>query len=161
LIGRGEYAVVRAGSDGAEHFGLAVHNYTHSTAPNRRYVDLVTQRMLKSMLAKTRAPYTKQELADIAQQCTERENAAQKVERLMRKVAAAAMLSERIGEVFDAIVTGAAPKGTYVRVIAPPVEGRVVRGEEGMDVGDRVQVRLIETDPEKGFIDFEGVSRPR
>ncbi len=157
LIGPGEYAVVRPGGDGAEHFGLAVHNYTHSTAPNRRYVDLITQRLLKSALEKAHTPYGIGDLDELAEHCTERENAARKVERLMRKVAAAVMLEDRVGDVFEAIVTGAASKGTYVRLIAPPVEGRVVRGERGMDVGDRVQVRLIATDAEKGYIDFAGV----
>jgi VacB/RNase II family 3'-5' exoribonuclease len=154
LMGPGEYAVERAGADGEGHFGLAVHDYTHSTAPNRRYADLITQRLLKAVVAHRVAPYTEAELRDIAERCTEREDAARKVERLMRKVAAAVLLGERIGETFDAIVTGVSAKGTFVRLISPPADGRVVRGEQGMDVGDKVRVLLLSTEPERGFIDF-------
>jgi exoribonuclease-2 len=154
LMGPGEYVVERAGAEGEGHFGLAVHDYTHSTAPNRRYPDLITQRLLKAVIAHRAAPYTEAELRDIAERCTEREDAARKVERLMRKASAAVLLGERIGETFDAIVTGVSNKGTFVRLIAPPAEGRVVRGEEGMDVGDKVRVKLLETEPERGFIDF-------
>jgi exoribonuclease-2 len=155
LLGSGKYTVVRPGEDQAIHFGLAVQDYTHATAPNRRYADLVTQRLLKALLAHAPAPYAEAELEAIAERCTERDKAAKKVERRMRKVAATAFMGQRIGQVFDAIVTGAAAKGTFVRLIAPPVEGRVVRGEQGLDVGDKLRVRLIATDPERGFIDFE------
>lgn len=154
LLGAGEYTVERPGTEGEGHFGLAVHDYTHSTAPNRRYADLITQRLLKAVVAHGPMPYTEAELREIAERCTEREDAARKVERLMRKAAAAMLLSERTGETFDAIVTGVSDKGTFVRLIAPPAEGRVVRGEHGMDVGDRVRVRLLSTEPERGFIDF-------
>jgi exoribonuclease-2 len=154
LLGSGKYTVVRPGQDQVSHFGLAVQDYSHATAPNRRYADLVTQRLLKAVLAHARAPYGEAELEAIAERCTERDKAAKQVERRMRKVAATAFMTQRIGQVFDAIVTGAAPKGTFVRLIAPPVEGRVVRGEQGLDVGDRLRVRLIATDPERGFIDF-------
>ena len=155
LLGPGEYVVSGAGAEAEGHFGLAVHDYTHSTAPNRRFADLVTQRLLKSAAQSLVAPYGQPELAQIATHCTEREDAARKVERLMRKVIAANLLSQRIGEVFDGLVTGAASKGTYVRLLKFPAEGRVVRGERGIDVGDRVRVRLISVDVNKGFIDFE------
>jgi exoribonuclease-2 len=154
LLGAGEYAVVRPDEISEGHFGLAANDYTHSTAPNRRFVDLITQRLLKAGLTNAPAPYSEARLADIADHCTERQSAARKVERVMRKVIAAALLKDRIGESFDAIVTGVSVKGTFVRLIAPPAEGRVVRGEQGMDVGDRVRVRLISTSIEKGFIDF-------
>ncbi len=155
LLGPGEYAVERPGEDQGGHFGLAVHDYTHSTAPNRRYADLVTQRLIKAVLRGAASPYDGDALDTIAAHCTERENAAKKVERMMRKAATALVLSHRIGEQFDAIVTGASPKGTYVRLLHPPAEGRVMRGESGLDVGDHVRVRLLSTDAEKGFIDFE------
>jgi exoribonuclease-2 len=155
LLGAGEYAVVRPDEKSEGHFGLAANDYTHSTAPNRRFVDLITQRLLKAALTNAPAPYSEAHLADIADHCTERQSAARKVERVMRKVIAAALLKDHIGESFDAIVTGASAKGTFVRLIAPPAEGRVVRGEQGMDVGDRVRVRLVATNIEKGFIDFE------
>jgi exoribonuclease-2 len=158
LMGPGEYTVERAGAEGEGHFGLAVHDYTHSTAPNRRYADLITQRLLKAVVARHATPYTEAELREIAERCTEREDAARKVERLMRKVAAAVLLGERIGETFDAIVTGVSAKGTFVRLISPPADGRVMRGEQGMDVGDKVRVRLLSTEPERGFIDFARAS---
>lgn len=158
LMGPGEYVVERAGTEGEGHFGLAVHDYTHSTAPNRRYPDLITQRVLKAVVARRPSPYTEAELWDIAERCTEREDAARKVERLMRKASAAVLLGERIGDTFDAIVTGVSAKGTFVRLIAPPAEGRVMRGEQGMDVGDRVRVKLLATEPERGFIDFARAS---
>ena len=123
------------------HFGLAVQDYTHSTAPNRRYADLVTQRLLKAIAAGARRPYPETELSAIAAHCTEREDAARKVERLMHKVAAACLLSRRVGEVFDGIITGASPKGTYVRLLKFPAEGSVVQGAQGIDVGDKVRVR--------------------
>lgn len=161
LLGPGEYSVEAPGETREGHFGLAVRDYTHSTAPNRRYVDLVTQRLLKACIApisiSASTPYSESELETIAAHCTERENASNKVERLMRKIAAASLLSQRIGETFDAIVTGASPKGTYVRLISPPVEGRVMRGERGLDVGEKTKVRLISTDAQRGFIDFEHV----
>jgi VacB/RNase II family 3'-5' exoribonuclease len=156
LMGPGEYTVERAGAAHVGHFGLAVQDYTHSTAPNRRYSDLVTHRMLKTALVGAPPAYRDDELAEIASRCTDQENAARKVERLVRKAAAAQLLSSRIGETFDAIVTGAAPKGTFVRLLRPSAEGRVVRGHEGLDVGDRVRVKLLSTDPAKGFIDFAG-----
>lgn len=154
LMGPGEYSLERAGSPHSGHFGLAVQDYTHSTAPNRRYSDLITHRMLKAALSKVKPAYTDEELAELAARCTDRENAARKVERRVRKAAAAQLLSGRIGETFDAVVTGAAPKGTFVRLLRPSAEGRVVRGTEGLDVGDRVRVQLLSTDIEKGFIDF-------
>jgi exoribonuclease-2 len=153
-MGAGEYTVERPGAESEGHFGLAVNDYTHSTAPNRRYADLVAQRLVKSVITHGPMPYTEAELRDVAERCTEREDAARKVERLMRKAAAAVLLGERIGETFEAIVTGVSAKGTFVRLIAPPAEGRVMRGEAGMDVGDKVRVRLISTEPERGFIDF-------
>lgn len=156
LLGPGQYVLHEPSQPDVGHFGLATQYYTHSTAPNRRYVDLVTQRLLKAVLAKQPAPYTPQELAQIAEHCTERENAARKVERLVRKQAAAASLVHRVGETFNAVVTGVTASGTFVRVTSPPVEGRVVHGEEGMDVGERVRVRLTGADAEKGFIDFVG-----
>lgn len=154
LLGPGQYELHEPGASDAGHFGLATHYYTHSTAPNRRYVDLVTQRLLKAVLRGEPAPYTATELSQIAEHCTERENAARKVERLVRKETAAASMSTRIGESFDAVVTGVTPKGTFVRVIRPPVEGRVMHGEHGLDVGDKVRVVLESTDASRGFIDF-------
>lgn len=154
LIGRGEYALDLPGGEPPGHFALAVEDYTHSTAPNRRFPDLLTQRLLKAAIAGATSPYTLQELAELAAHCTEREDAATKVERQTRKSAAALLLSGRIGEVFDGIVTGASSKGTWVRLLTPQAEGRVERGSQGLDVGDRVRVRLIHTDVERGFIDF-------
>jgi exoribonuclease-2 len=154
LLGRGEYAVEPPGHRATEHFGLAVRNYSHSTAPNRRYPDLVTQRLIKAALAGKPAPYSVEALGILAQHCTVAEDAAAKVERQVRKSAAALLLQGRIGETFDALVTGASAKGTWVRLLHPPVEGRVVHGEEGLDVGDRVRVRLDHTDVQRGFIDF-------
>jgi VacB/RNase II family 3'-5' exoribonuclease len=156
LLGPGEYTVQRPGTSGEQniHFGLAVRDYTHSTAPNRRYADLVTQRLIKAVLAKAAGPYTEAELTAIATRCTEREDAARKVERKMRKVAAAILMQERIGEVFGAIVTGVSPKGTFARLIRPPVDGRILRGEQGLRVGEKISVKLLGTDPQRGFIDF-------
>lgn len=154
LLGRGEYTVVKPGEQHEGHFGLGIHDYTHSTAPNRRYADLVTQRLVKAIIDQKPCPYSESELAAVAKQCTLKEDAANHVERFMRKAAAAVFLSSRIGEKFDAIVTGVKEDGTYVRVIRPSVEGRVVRGEHGLDVGDKVHLTLVSTDPEKGFIDF-------
>ena len=154
LLGPGEYHLQRATDPDEGHFGLAVEDYAHSTAPNRRYPDLVTQRLLLACGIGATPPYTDDELLAIATHCTERENAARKVERTMRKIAAAVLLAPRIGEVFDGVVTGATPKGVFVRVFRPAAEGRVVRGEQGLDVGDTVRVKLVDTEPMKGFIDF-------
>ena len=156
LMGPGIYALDLPGTDPGGHFGLATHDYSHATAPNRRYADLVTQRLVKAALANTPAPYTDDELAQIAKQCTEREDAENKVERRVRKMVAALLLSDRIGESFDAIVTGANEKGTFVRTMHPPAEGMVVRSHQGFDVGDKVRVKLVAADPERSFIDFEG-----
>jgi exoribonuclease-2 len=154
LMGPGEYALERPGAPHVGHFGLAVQDYTHSTAPNRRFADLVTQRLIKAIFRGGPQPYSDDELGAIATRCTDRENQARKVERFMRKVGAALLLSDRIGDEFDAIVTGVGAKGTFVRVIAPPAEGRLVRGEAGLDVGDTLKVRLTATEPRLGFIDF-------
>jgi exoribonuclease-2 len=153
LMGRGEY-VVESGAGTEGHFGLAVKDYAHSTAPNRRYPDLVTQRLLKAALERRPAPYAPEELEALARHCTQQEDAANKVERRVSKSAAALLLSSRIGERFDGIVTGASEKGTWVRILRPPVEGRVVRGFEGLDVGERTRVELVDTDVARGFIDF-------
>jgi exoribonuclease R len=158
LLGPGEYVLERRlnRSSAVGHFGLAVAEYAHSTAPNRRYADLITQRLVKATLGGQETAYTDETLMAIAARCTEREDAARKVERTVRKSVAAALVHDRIGDRFTAIVTGASDKGTYVRVLRPPLEGRVVRGLQGLDVGDTVRVKLIGADPEKGFIDFEG-----
>ena len=154
LMGRGEYVVEVPGQTVPGHFGLAVQAYTHSTAPNRRFPDVVVQRLLKAALAGSPAPYANEELQDLAKHCTEAEDRANKVERQVGKSAAALLLEPRIGQKFDAIVTGASPKGTWARILQPPVEGKLVHGADGLDVGDRVQVKLIATDVEQGFIDF-------
>jgi len=154
LIGAGEYAVERVGQDGPGHFGLAIKDYTHSTAPNRRFPDLVTQRLLKAVIDGGRTPYTETQLEALAAHCTEMEDEAHKVERRVKKAAAALLLEGRVGQAFDGIVTGAARKGTWVRLLHPPIEGRLERGFEGVDVGDRLRVRLIHTDVEQGHIDF-------
>jgi exoribonuclease-2 len=153
-LGPGEYEVQMAGEQGEGHFGLAVEDYTHSTAPNRRFADLVTQRLVKAALRSQPPPYEANKLIEIAKRCTEREDAARKVTRKMRKVAAALLLRNQIGQQFEAIVTGVSEKGTYARIINPPVDGRVVRGEDGLRVGEKTRVRLLSTDPERGFIDF-------
>jgi exoribonuclease-2 len=158
MLGSGEYAAAAAaanGSDGLSHFGLAVNDYAHSTAPNRRFPDLVTQRLIKAALAGEASPYSAEQLTEIAKHCTKQEDNASKVERQVLKAAGAYLLHNRIGEVFDAIVTGAAPKGTFVRISSPLLEGRVVRGFEGLDVGDTTRVRLVAVDAEQSFIDFE------
>ncbi len=155
MLGSGEYIVEPVGSEHEGHFGLAVQDYAHSTAPNRRYVDLVTQRLLKATIAGGAAPYGENQLADLATHCTEREDAAKKVERTMRKIIAANLMSRQIGQVFDGLITGASPKGTYVRLLKFPAEGKVVRGAQGVDVGDKVFVRLAAVDTNRGFIDFE------
>jgi len=158
LMGAGEYAVERPGDTVVGHFGLAVKDYAHSTAPNRRYPDLITQRLLKASVAGGSRPYEIDELAALAKHCTEAEDAANKVERQVTKSAAAILLETRIGEQFDAIVTGASDKGTWVRLLHPPVEGRLEHGFEGLDVGRRVRVQLVRTDVERGFIDFRRVT---
>ncbi len=154
LMGPGEYVLVRPGDLGQGHFGLASNDYTHSTAPNRRFADLVTQRLMKSGLLGGRSPYADDALAAIAQNCTAKEDAARKVERAMGKRVAAVAFHNRVGESFDGIVTGVTPKGVFVRVVNPPIEGRLMRGEEGVDVGDQVSVTLLSTDPQRGYIDF-------
>ncbi|MDQ6698766.1 MAG: RNB domain-containing ribonuclease [Acidobacteriota bacterium] len=155
LMGPGEYVLERPGDVGQGHFGLAVHDYTHSTAPNRRFADLVTQRLIKAVLANAPSPYSDDELAAIARNCTLKEDQARKIERVMSKRIAAAALQRRVGESFQAIVTGVTPKGTFVRVLDPTVEGRLMRGEVGVDVGDAIRVKLVRTDVVHGFIDFE------
>ncbi len=154
LLGRGEYVAEGPQGGTGGHFALAVSNYTHSTAPNRRFPDLVTQRLLKAALNGAPPPYGLGELSPLAEHCTKQEDAANKIERLVRKAAAALWLSDRIGQEFDAVVTGASRKGTWVRLCKPPIEGKLERGFEGMDVGDRLRVRLVHTDPERGYIDF-------
>ena len=154
LLGSGEYVVEHPGRGGSEHFGLAVKDYTHATAPNRRYPDLATQRLLKAALAGRPVPYDDAELTELARHCTEQEDNAAKVERQVRKSAAAMLLQSSIGQRFDAIVTGASEKGTWVRIFRPPVEGKLIRGALGLDVGDRLRVELVHTDVERGFIDF-------
>jgi VacB/RNase II family 3'-5' exoribonuclease len=154
LIGSGEYAVEFPGGVPQGHFGLALRDYTHSTAPNRRFPDLITQRLVKAALAGDPVPYDPEELISLAGHCTEKEDDANKVERLVRKSAAALLLESKIGQRFEGIVTGASEKGTWVRIFHPPVEGKLVHGFDGLDVGDRVMVELISTNMERGFIDF-------
>jgi len=158
LLGAGEYVVEEPGGSVAGHFGLAVKDYAHSTAPNRRFPDLITQRLLKAAVAGRTLPYGNDELAALAKHCTEAEDAAKKVERRVTKSAAAILLEGRMGERFEAIVTGAADKGTWVRLLQPPVEGRLESGFEGMDVGHRLRVQLVHTDVERGYIDFKRVA---
>ena len=155
LLGPGEYVVELPGNSVAGHFGLAVRDYTHSTAPNRRFPDLITQRLLKAAIAGVSSSYTTDELEALAKYCTTMEDAVKKVERQVVKSAAAMLLESRIGETFDAFVTGASDKGTWVRLSNPPVEGRLVNGYKGLDVGHRLRVKLVRTDVERGFIDFE------
>jgi VacB/RNase II family 3'-5' exoribonuclease len=157
LMGPGEYVAELPDETPPGHFGLAVKDYAHSTAPNRRYADLITQRLLKAALAGSPSPYSKAELDALAQRCTDEEDAANKVERQVGKSAAALLLESRVGEKFDAIVTGASEKGTWVRLLTVPVEGRLSVGFEGVDVGNRLRVQLISTDVERGFIDFKKV----
>ena len=158
LLGSGEYIAEFPDGDAPGHFGLAVKDYAHSTAPNRRYPDLLTQRLLKSALEGKPTPYGKDQLDVLATHCTEAEDAANKVERQVSKSAAALLLESRIGERFDAIVTGASEKGTWVRLFSVPVEGKVVQGFDGLDVGDRIRVQLMSVDVQQGFIDFRKVS---
>jgi exoribonuclease-2 len=159
LLGPGVYALERRNESNADlgHFGLAVADYVHSTAPNRRFADLVTQRMLYAVQMRVSQPYSDPQLEDIAARCTERADAARKVERTVRKIAGAAMMVDRVGDSFPAVITAAARKGTYARLLNPPVEGRVVSGAEGLDVGDTVRLKLVAADPLKGFIDFAHV----
>jgi len=159
LLGKGEYVVERPGQPEEGHFGLAVRDYSHSTAPNRRFPDLITHRLLKAAMANRAAPYGIDELDALARHSTEQEDNATKVERQVHKSAAALLLSSRIGHHFDAIVTGASSTGTWVRIFHPAVEGKVVRGAEGLDVGDRVQVELVNTNVERGYIDFASRGR--
>ena len=154
LIGPGEYVLERAGEVAPGHFGLAVQDYTHSTAPNRRFADIVTQRLIKGMLAGKNNPYSDDELTAIASNCTQKEDAARKVEREMAKRLAAVAMQHRIGEVFDALVTGVTPSGTFVRVLQPHIEGLLAQGAHGLDVGDKLRAKLIRTDPQHGYIDF-------
>jgi len=161
LMGAGEYMAELPGEKAAGHFGLAVRDYSHSTAPNRRYPDLITQRLLKAAIESDPWPYSKKELDGLARHCSENENAAEKVERLVGKSAAALLLEKRINEQFEAIVTGASDKGTWARLLEMPVEGKLVKGFEGLDVGARVRVQLISVDVEKGFIDFKPVRASR
>jgi exoribonuclease-2 len=157
LIGPGEYVLERAGDVAPGHFGLAVQDYTHSTAPNRRFADVVTQRLIKALLAGQSNPYSDNELTAIAANCTQKEDAAKKVEREMSKRLAAVAMQHRIGEVFDAMVTGATEHGTFVRVMQPHIEGLLAQGEQGLDVGDKLRVKLIRTDVQRGYIDFARV----
>jgi VacB/RNase II family 3'-5' exoribonuclease len=154
LLGRGEYVVDPPGAEPPGHFGLAVRDYSHSTAPNRRFPDLVTQRLVKAALASHASPYGLGELEQIATQCTKQEDAANKVERQVRKSAAAMVVQSRVGDIFDGIVTGASNKGTFVRVKTPPIEGKLLGSHPGLDVGDRLRVRLAGVNIDRGFIDF-------
>jgi len=158
LLGPGEYVAEMPGETAAlGHFALAVEHYSHSTAPNRRYPDIITQRLLKAALAGQSVPYPAIDLEALASHCTQQEDAAKKVERQVAKSAAAMLLESKIGQRFDAIVTGASEKGTWVRVLTPPVEGKLVQGSQGVDVGNKIQVELLHTDVERGFIDFRRV----
>lgn len=157
LIGPGEYVVERPGEPAQGHFGLAVQDYTHSTAPNRRFADLVTQRLIKSVIGKKLSPYSDTELDAIAKNCTEKGDAERKVERQMSKRMAAIAMSRHIGDTFDAIVTGATPKGTFVRIMQPHIEGLLAEGAKGLDVGDKLKVKLTRTDVQRGYIDFAKV----
>jgi exoribonuclease-2 len=161
LIGAGEYVLEFPGEAPTGHFGLAVKNYTHSTAPNRRYPDLITQRLVKAALAGEEPPYESRRLADLARHCTDKEDDSDKVERRVRKSAGALLLESRIGERFPAIVTGASSKGTWVRIVDPHVEGMLVDGADSVDVGDYLWVELVEADVEAGYIDFKKLHEPR
>ncbi|MEK7345355.1 MAG: RNB domain-containing ribonuclease [Pseudomonadota bacterium] len=154
LMGSGEYVVEAAQGTSIGHFGLAVQDYLHSTAPNRRYPDLITQRLLKAALGGRSSPYTKAELVELAYHCTRQEDAAQKVERQVRKSEAALLLHDRVGQRFDALVTGVTPSGTWVRVLTPPAEGRLVGDLPDLKVGQTLKVKLVSTSVERGFIDF-------
>ena len=154
LIGPGEYVLERPGDPEQGHFGLAVQDYTHSTAPNRRFADVVTQRLIKALLDGKPGPYSDNDLAAIATNCTEKGDAARKVEREMSKRLAAIAMSHRVGETFDAIITGVTPKGTFVRVMQPHIEGLLAQGAQGLRVGDKLRAKLVRTDVQHGFIDF-------
>ena len=154
LMGPGEYVLERPGDTAVGQFAMSIHEYTHSTAPNRRFAHLVTQRLVKAVLANQPSPYGDAELGGVARNCTLREDAERKVERAMSKRIAAVAMHDRIGEVFPAVVTGVTPKGVFVRALSPAVEGRLMRGEQGLDVGDQIRVKLLNTDPVRGFIDF-------
>ena len=156
-MGRGEYDVELPGRGPSGHFGLAVQDYTHATAPNRRFPDLITQRLVKAALAGRPSPYAEGQLVALARHCTGQEHNAEKVERQVRKSAAALLLLHRVGARFPGLVTGDSSKGTWVRISTPPIEGRVVRGFRGLDVGDHVTVELLEVDVDRGFIDFARV----
>jgi exoribonuclease-2 len=158
-MGAGEYVVEHPGQRAIGHFGLAVRDYSHSTAPNRRFPDLITHRLVKAALAGEKPPYSDAELDELAKHCTEQEDAANKVERQVRKSAAACLLADRVGDKFDGIVTGASAKGTWVRIFRPPIEGKVVHGAQGLDIGDRVTVKLVSVDIDAGFIDFSRAHR--
>ena len=157
LLGPGEYVLELPGGNSEGHFGLAVKDYEHSTAPNRRFPDILTQRLLKAAMAGQSMPYTTDELADLASHCTLEEDVVKKVERLVEKSAAAMVMESKIGQEFDAIVTGASDKGTWVRIMHPAVEGKLITGVEGLDVGHRLRVKLVHTDAERGFIDFKKI----
>ena len=154
LMGSGEYVVEAPGAAPIGHFGLAVRDYTHSTAPNRRFPDLITARLLKAALANKPSPYSNAELAELALHCTRQEDAARKVERRMRKSEAALLLEPCVGQRFDGLVTGSTPSGVWVRIFSPPAEGKLVAGMAGLQVGDKVHVQLQATNVERGFIDF-------
>ena len=154
LIGSGEYVVQCPGEDGAGHFGLGVRDYAHSTAPNRRYPDIVVQRMVKAAIKGQPQPYSEEELLAIADHCNAQEKAARKVERKMRKIVAATVMKRHVGESFDAIVTGVTDHGTFARILRPPVDGRIVRDENGLKIGQKIGVKLLSADPKNGFIDF-------
>ena len=159
LLGRGEYVVAGSQTHAAGHFALAVEGYSHSTAPNRRYPDVITQRLLKAALAGETAPYSMEELALLAQHCTQKEDDANKAERSIHKSLAAAAMADQIGQTFEGFITGASEKGVWARLLKPPVEGKVAGGAQGLAVGDRVLVKLIHTDPWRGYIDFDVTSR--
>lgn len=161
LLGAGEYVAERPGETAPGHFALAVADYAHSTAPNRRYPDLITQRLLKAAMAGRPSPYSAADLDALASHCTEEEDAANKVARHVEKSAAAMLLESRIGEQFDALVTGSSDKGTWVRLLTVPVEGRLMQGAEGLDVGDTVRVELISTDVNRGYINFKRVGQAK
>jgi exoribonuclease-2 len=158
LMGPGQYMLMRPDDDPTGHFGLAARDYTHSTAPNRRFPDLVTQRVLHAMMTNAAAPYSDEDLNAIAMHCNEADKALRKIERDMQKRVAAVAMGHRIGEVFPGVVTGSSDKGVYVRVLRPPFEGRVIQNEDGLDVGDKVSVKLLHTDPARAFIDFAKVA---
>jgi exoribonuclease-2 len=159
LLGRGEYVVAMPGAAASGHFALAIEGYSHSTAPNRRYPDVITQRLLKAASAGEKAPYSSEELTLLAQHCTQKEDDANKAERLVHKCMAAAAMAHQVGQLFEGFITGASEKGVWVRLTAPPVEGKIEGAVQGLAVGDRVLVKLIATDPRRGYIDFNVLRR--